>query len=101
MQAGLGIRLQHLGKGWSRENIGSHIVRNNVIHDCGATGICANFEGAFSEICGNHIYRISTPEFGIRGGEQGGIKLHAAIDTVIEHNLIHDAWRGIWLDWQA
>jgi hypothetical protein len=30
-----------------------------------------------------------------------GIKLHAAIDTLIANNRIHDTCRGIWLDWMA
>jgi hypothetical protein len=30
-----------------------------------------------------------------------GIKLHAAIDTRIAGNHIHDCVRGIWLDWQG
>ena len=25
--------------GWSKEKIGSHIIRNNVIYDCGQNGI--------------------------------------------------------------
>ncbi|MCR6647257.1 MAG: hypothetical protein NVV70_03625 [Cellulomonas sp.] len=30
-----------------------------------------------------------------------GIKLHAAIDTVISGNTIHHTHRALWLDWQA
>lgn len=56
--------------------------------------------GAFSDIIGNHIHHINTRhEF--TGAEIAGIKLHAAIDTVIEKNVIHHCSRGIWLDWQA
>ena len=29
-----------LRRGWSKDNVGSHIVRNNVISDCEQTGIC-------------------------------------------------------------
>jgi len=38
---------------------------------------------------------------GFKGAEIAGIKLHAALDTYIHHNRIHDTKRGMWLDWQA
>lgn len=89
-----------LRAGWSKENIGSHIIRNNTIYDCGQNGIVGNMGGAFSQIYGNHIYNIGNKhEF--FGYEIGGIKLHAAIDTYIHHNCIHDCWMGTWLDWEA
>ncbi len=89
-----------LGRGWSRETIGSHIVRNNVIHDCGQNAVVGNLGCAFSEIYGNHIYNIAIKrEF--YGHEIAGIKLHAAIDVLIHDNLFHDCSLGIWLDWQA
>lgn len=37
----------------------------------------------------------------ISGAEVAGIKLHAAIDTVVEKNCIHNCMRGLWLDWEA
>lgn len=87
-------------QGWSKETIGTHIVRNNVIYDCGQNGIVGHMGGAFSEIYDNEIYNISVKrEF--YGHELGGIKLHAAIDTQIIHNYIHHCSLGIWLDWQA
>lgn len=86
--------------GWCKEKIGSHIVRNNTIYDCGQNGIVGNHGGAFSEIYENHIYNIGNrQEF--FGFEIAGIKLHAAIDTHIHHNVIHDCFWGTWLDWQA
>lgn len=90
-----------LRKGWSKEHIGSHIVRNNVISDCEQTGICGSMGAAFSEIYGNHIYNILVKQqFG--GAEMGGIKLHGAIDVHIHHNRIHRSGNyGIWLDWMA
>jgi len=89
-----------LRNGWSRENIGSHIVRNNVISDCEQTGICGSMGAAFSIIENNHIYNIWTKRQ-FSGAEIGGIKFHAAIDTRIIKNRIHDVGRGIWLDWMA
>lgn len=90
-----------LQKGWDKDFVGSHIVRNNIISDCEQTGICGSMGGAFSEIYGNHIYNILVKQQH-GGAEMAGIKLHGAIDTYIHHNRIHKsgAW-GIWLDWMA
>ncbi len=86
--------------GWSKEKIGSHIVRNNTICECGAAGICGSMGGAFSEITGNHIYNIHLNKpYG--GAEMAGIKLHAPIDTLIKNNYIHHTCRGIWMDWMT
>ncbi|MCK4565088.1 MAG: right-handed parallel beta-helix repeat-containing protein, partial [Verrucomicrobia bacterium] len=87
-----------LEAGWSKDKIGSHIVRNNTIHDCGAAGICGSMGGAFSKITGNHIYNIHINK-PFSGAEMAGIKLHAPIDTLIKNNRIHNSDRGIWMDW--
>lgn len=86
--------------GWSKETIGSHIIRNNTIFDCGQNGIVGHLGCVFSEIYNNHIYNIALKrEF--YGHEIAGIKLHAAIDAQIYRNHIHDCSLGVWLDWQA
>ena len=89
-----------LSKGWSKENIGSHVIRNNRIHDCGQNGIVGHMGCIFSEITGNEIYNIGTKhEF--FGHEIAGIKLHAAIDVVICGNKISNCTLGTWLDWET
>ncbi len=96
----LEIVFKAVANGWSKEKIGSHIVRNNEIYHCGQTGIVGHMGGAFSEIYGNHIHHICHM-LELNGHEMAGIKLHAAIDTCIHNNCIHDCCRGMWLDWQA
>ena len=86
--------------GWDREHVGSHIVRRNIIYDCGQNGIVGHLGCVFSTIENNHIYNIALKrEF--YGYEIAGIKLHAAIDVIIRHNRIHDCSLGTWLDWQT
>ena len=86
--------------GWDKEKIGSHIVRNNYIHDCGQNGIVGHMGCAFSEVYGNEIFNIGTRHEWF-GFEICAIKFHAAIDTKIHHNNIHHSAMGTWLDWQA
>jgi len=87
-------------RGWSKENIGSHIVRNNTIYDCGQTGICGSMGGVFSVIENNDIYNIWTKRQWT-GAEMGGIKIHASIDMIIKNNRLVNCGRGLWLDWMA
>ena len=91
-----------LKKGWNQETIGSHLVRNNHIHDCGQAGIVGSLGSAFSTITGNEIHEIRQHhQYG--GCETAGIKLHGAIDAVIAGNHIYrcEHWGGIWLDWMS
>lgn len=87
-------------EGWTKENIGSHIVRRCNIHDCGQTGIVGHLGGVFSIIEDNHIHHINNKQ-NLAGAEIGGIKMHAAIDVIIRRNHFHHCTRGLWLDWQA
>ena len=89
-----------LANGWNKETIGHHIVRNNTISDCEQTGIVGSLGAVFSEITGNHIYRIWSRRL-FTGAEMAGIKIHAAIDVLIRNNRIHNAGRGMWMDWMA
>ncbi len=92
--------LQAQREGWTRENIGSHIIRRCHIHDCGQTGIVGHLGGVFSLIEDNHIHHINNKQ-NLAGAEIGGIKMHAAIDVIYRRNHIHHCTRGLWLDWQA
>lgn len=94
------VILQALHSGWHKNNIGSHIVRGNVIHDCEQAGIVGHMGGAFSQIYQNRIYNIHHKRLR-HGAEVSGIKLHASLDTQISENIIYSCYRGIWLDWQA
>lgn len=87
-------------EGWTKENIGSHIIRRCNIHDCGQTGIVGHLGGVFSLIEDNHIHHINNKQ-DLAGAEIGGIKMHAAIDVIYRRNHIHHCTRGLWLDWQA
>jgi len=87
-------------RGWSKENIGSHIIRNNTIYDCEQTGICGSMGGVFSTIENNDIYNIWTKRMWT-GAEMGGIKIHASIDMNIRNNRLTNCGRGLWLDWMA
>lgn len=86
---------------WSKDKVGGHIVRRNRISHCEAAGINGNMGGAFSLIENNVISDIHVRcTFG--GLEQGGIKLHGAIDTIIRNNVVchtRGECRAIWLDW--
>jgi alpha-N-arabinofuranosidase len=89
-------------RGWSKERIGGHVVRNNHILHCGQGGINGSLGCSFSTITGNEIHEIRQHhQYG--GCETAGIKLHGAIDVVISHNHIYRCqhWGGIWLDWMA
>ncbi len=89
-----------LKSGWSKERIGSHIVRNNTVSDCEQAAICGSLGAVYSQITGNHIYNIWVKRQ-FAGEEMAGIKLHAAIDVLIKGNRIHNTGRALWMDWMA
>lgn len=91
-------RAEHFG--WSRENIGHHIVRNNIISHCEQTGIVGSLGPAFSTVTGNIIHDIHVRRL-FSGAEIAGIKFHAAIDVELSLNHISHSYRGLWLDWMA
>lgn len=86
--------------GWTKETVGSHIVRRCHIHDCGQAGIVGRMGCVFSIIEDNHIHHINNMQQ-LTGAEVAGIKFHAAIDVIFRRNHIHHCTMGIWTDWQA
>ena len=89
-----------LAIGWSKENIGHHFVRNNIISNCGQAGIVGSLGAAFSTVTHNTIHEIHMRRQ-FTGAEMAGIKFHGAIDVEIAHNHIFRTVRGLWLDWMA
>lgn len=87
-------------RGWTRENIGHHVVRNNHVSHCEQAGIVGSLGAAFSTVTGNTIHDIHVRRL-FTGAEMAGIKFHAAIDTLISSNHIYRTVRGLWLDWMA
>jgi len=89
-----------LESGWNKDNVGSHIVRNNTIYNCEKNGIHGSLGAVFSRIENNHIYNIYTKRqyFGF---DIGGIKILGPIDVLIKNNHIHDAYKGMWMDWMT
>ncbi|HEV2577900.1 MAG TPA: right-handed parallel beta-helix repeat-containing protein [Acidobacteriaceae bacterium] len=86
--------------GWSKENIGHHIVRNNRVSHCEQAGIVGSLGPVFSIVSGNTIHDIHVRQR-YSGAEIAGIKFHAAIDVELSHNHIYRTYRGMWLDWMA
>lgn len=86
--------------GWSKDTVGSHVIRRCNIHHCEQAGIAGRMGAVFSLIEDNHIHHINNMQQ-LGGAEIAGIKLHAAIDVTIRKNHIHHNTMGIWCDWQA
>ncbi len=89
-----------LKNGWSKQNIGHHIVRNNHISHCEQAGLVGSMGAVFCTITGNVIHDIHMRRL-FSGAEMAGIKIHGAIDTEISHNHIYRTCLAIWLDWMA
>lgn len=84
-----------------QEGIGHHIVRRNVIRQCGIAGLEAlKAPGLLIE---DNLFEDIGWHDAEHGWESGGIKLHLAENCLIRRNVfrrIHHA-PGIWLDYHA
>ena len=96
-----------LGSGDHSQSItqsGNHVIRHNTIERCGQAGIAGSHGLVASTISGNLIQDIHTPNYHFGGYECAGIKIHTAVDVLIEDNVIRRVGSGafgVWLDWQA
>ena len=89
-----------LARGWNKDTIGGHMVRNNHISFCEQTGIVGSMGCSFSTVTGNTIHDIHLRQL-FTGAEMAGIKFHGAIDVEIRGNHIYRTCLGTWLDWMA
>lgn len=89
-----------LARGWDKDTIGGHVVRDNVVSHCEQAGIVGSLGPAFSVVTGNTIHDIHVRQL-FTGAEMAGIKFHGAVDVVIADNHIYRTVRGLWLDWMA
>lgn len=91
-----------LRDGWSKEKVGSHVVRSNHIHHCEKNAIHGSLGACFSVIAGNDIHDIARTGW-VAGPDTGGIKFLGGVDMVIRDNHIYrcGSVAGIWLDWSA
>lgn len=86
------------------ETIGFHIVRGNLVTDCGICGICGLGPGGGREfgllIEENVLLRNAFHDIE-RLFETGAIKTHNNVRCLIRRNLIVDTLHGpgIWMDW--
>ena len=88
--------------GWSKDTIGSHVVRNNHISHCEKNGIHGSLGGIFSIIEGNTICDVAQRRW-INGPDVAGLKLLASNDVIIRNNHFYRCGGagGVWLDWMA
>jgi Right handed beta helix region/Protein of unknown function (DUF1565) len=83
---------------------GNHTIRHNTIERCGQAGIAGSHGLVASKLVGNLIQDISTTKNHFAGFEIAGIKVHTAVDVLLEGNVIRrvgPSGVGVWLDWQA
>ena len=79
------VIIRALENGWSKETIGSHIVRNNTIFNCEQAGICGSLGAVFSQITDNYIHDIWT-KWQFEGDE---IADHAVIRVLRSEDVIY------------
>jgi hypothetical protein len=83
--------------------IGFHIVRRNVVTDCGICGICGMGPGRgreFGLLIEDNLVLRNAWHDAERLFETGGIKTHRNVHCLIRRNLVVDTYHGpgIWMD---
>ena len=101
---GVGIDVGGQHTRWPQPpQIGFHIVRRNLVTDCGICGICGLGPGRGGEfgllIEDNAVLRNAWQD-AERLFETGGIKTHRNVHCLIRRNLVADTFHGpgIWMD---
>jgi hypothetical protein len=105
----VGIVSGSLQNDWSKNynTMGHHIVRGNIIRNCGQSGICGWGGWGCSIIEGNLIEEIN-PLMKFGGYETACIKIHSSADYTIRNNVlrgvycprsVEGCYLGIWIDW--
>lgn len=92
------------GHGQGINESGNHTIRHNTIERCGQAAIAGSHGLVASKIIGNLVQDVHTPNYHFGGFECAGIKIHSAIDVVLEGNIIRRVGPnavGVWLDWQS
>ena len=82
------------------EPAGHHILRRNVIRDCGICGIAAVGNNAYTLVEDNLVQRIGAHRIE-RLWETGGLKFHTCDGVLIRRNVFRHLWESpaIWLDY--
>jgi hypothetical protein len=81
------------------EPSGGHVIRHNTISDCGACGIAAVSNNAYSLVENNLVERIGGLDIE-RVWECGGLKFHTCDTVLIRRNVFRHIRNapGVWLD---
>jgi hypothetical protein len=82
------------------EPSGGHVIRRNVVSDCGACGIAAVFNNARTLVEDNLVERIGGLDIE-RIWECGGLKFHTCDTVLIRRNVFRHIRNapGVWLDY--
>jgi hypothetical protein len=102
---GVGMDLGGQNAGWPQPPVvGLHIVRRNVVTDCGICGICGLGPARgrdFGLLIEDNVLARNAFHDVERLYETAGIKTHNNIRCLIRRNVIFDTLHGagIWMDW--
>jgi hypothetical protein len=82
---------------------GSHIIRRNIITDCGITGLCGLVVGwhLYNTLIEDNLFENNCWQNTEMLGENAALKIHMAINCLVRHNIIRNTLHGagIWLDY--
>ncbi|MBC7508993.1 MAG: right-handed parallel beta-helix repeat-containing protein [Ferruginibacter sp.] len=88
---------------YGEQAAGSHIIRRNIITDCGTTGLCGLVVGwhLYNTLIEDNMFEDNCWQNTEMLGENAAIKMHMAINCLIRHNIIRNTLHGvgIWLDY--